>query len=296
VKPAPSHLLPSIAVAMCGAVWGVYWVPFRYFESQGIGGGWISLAFCLTSMLAMLPWLLQRHAWKGLRNEALTGLLMGTGFTLYSVSLVMTDIVNALLLFYLAPIWGSLATWLALKHPMTSMRMLAIALGFAGTGLILGAKNGIPIPRNPGDWLAILSGILWSIGGLNAFLRPSEGAALPMFCFSTGGALASLFIIVISALGGFALANTGAFFETAPWMVLASLVFFVPPNLMVLWASKRLDPGRVSVLLMTEALVGSISAALYAGESLTSWKLAGAILIMTAGCVEILGRAPQAKR
>ena len=75
-----------------------------------------------------------------------------------------------------------------------------------------------------------------------------------------------------------------------PWIVILALIIFVPPSYLVLWASQRIDAGRVGILLMTEVLAGAITAALFSGEYFGIRELTGTALIVCAGLVEILGR------
>ncbi len=58
-------------------------------------------------------------------------------------------------------------------------------------------------------------------------------------------------------------------------------------------AASLLTPGRVGILLMSDLLVGVISAALYAGEPFGWREGADSLLIIGAALVEVLGkRAP----
>ena len=50
---------------------------------------------------------------------------------------------------------------------------LASGLGFAGMGFILGVTDGLPVPRNAGDWVALSSSMLWTAGTLRSFAKPS---------------------------------------------------------------------------------------------------------------------------
>ena len=99
-----NHRLPSLAVALCGLMWGGFWYPLRWFAEQGAGGAWTSLIFNATALLTPLPWLLRRGVWSGAGYQFATGLLLGSAFSLYTVSLVMTDVIHAILLFYLTPL------------------------------------------------------------------------------------------------------------------------------------------------------------------------------------------------
>jgi len=271
-------------------MWGVLWFPLRWIDAQGAGGGWAALCFNLVTVLTPLPWMMQPAARKGLASHALAGLLLGAAFALYTASLVLTDVLHAILLFYLTPVWSTLAGWLVLGQRLTLSRVLAMALGFAGIAFILGTGGGLPLPRNIGDWIALASGMLWTAGTIRSFRRPSPGIALPVFTFGAGGLMASAVILVLAASAGLPLAEAGGLPGTWPWIVLVALALFVPPNALVLWAAQRLDPGRVGILLMTEVLAGAASAALLSGEPFGWPELAGTALIIGAGLAEISGR------
>lgn len=286
----PRYLLPAIAVALCGSMWGVFWIPLRWLDGQGVGGGWVSLIFNAVAALSSLPWLLKRGAWTGIGNQALTGLLLGSAFSLYTVSLVMTDVIHAILLFYLTPVWSTLAGWLFLGERLSRSRLAAIALGLTGMACILGVTEGLPLPRNSGDWVALLSGMCWAAGTLRSFARPAPGIALPVFAFSTGGLASAACILAIAGGLSMPLANTGDLIHALPWIILFALIVFVPPSFLVLWAAQRIDPGRVGILLMTEVLVGSISAAFLSGDPFGPLELLGTTLIVLAGLTEVLGR------
>jgi drug/metabolite transporter (DMT)-like permease len=290
-EQARAQKLASLAVVLSGALWGIYWIPLRWLDGAGVGGAWTSVLYSAIAALAALPWLLRAIKWRNWQTPLLSGLLLGTGFAFYTVALLMTDVVNAILLFYLTPVWSTIGGLLLHREKLTVPRLAAILCGFAGMVFILGFDKGLPIPRNGGDILALLAGMLWAAGSMVAFRRPTVAVALPVFCFGFGGLVTSLVILVIAALKGDALANTGNMVAHLPTITLVALVIFVPPNALVLWAMQRVDPGRVGILLMTELLVGSISAALFAGEAYGWMEAMGTALIVGAGAVEVFGRS-----
>lgn len=284
------RFLPALAVALCGAMWGFFWYPLRWFDGEGIGAGWIGLVFNLVALASCLPWLLRRAAWDGARRQVLTGLLLGTAFSFYTVSLVLTDVIDAILLFYLTPVWSTLGGCVFLGHRLGLTRVFAIACGFAGLACILGPGGGLPVPRNAGDWLALASGILWSAGSLRSYRWPVAGIALPVFTFCAGGAVSAAFVLVVGTGLALPLAAIGNLAALLPWVVLLAFILFVPPNFLVLWATQRMDPGRVGILLMTEVLFGAISAALLSGEPFGALEFTGTALIVAAALVDVLGR------
>ncbi len=282
IRHRQSHLLPSIAIALCGAMWGVFWLPMRWFDSEHVGGAWISIIFNAMALLSALPFLLRRRVW-----QSINGLLLGSAFSLYTVSLVMTDVIHAILFFYLTPVWSTLAAWFLFGERMGTRRALSIALGFSGLAAILGGVDAVPLPRNTGDWVALASGMCWAAGTLRSYRKPTAKVALSVFAFALGGLVSSLVILAAAAGMGLALAQTGNLDAMLPWIIVLGLVIFVPPNFLVLWAAQRIDPGRVGILLMTEVLFGAISAALLSGEPYSLSDAIGTALISSAGFIEV---------
>lgn len=285
-----SHLLPALAVALCGAVWGGFWIPLHWFASEGVGGAWVALIFNAMAMLSAIPWLLRRDAWEGAADQMLNGLLLGTAFSLYTVSLVLTDVVHAILLFYLTPVWSTLVGRVFLGQRLSASRILAMVMGFAGLAAVLGVKDGIPLPRNWGDALALLSGMLWACGTLRSFHRPTRKVALPVFSFAVGGLISSAVILAAAAALALPLAEPGHMQAMLPWIMLLGLIIFVPPNFLVLWAAQRIDSARVGILLMTEVLFGTLSAGLLSGQPFTLAEGLGTALIVSAGLIEVIRR------
>ena len=156
-EQARTQNLASLAVVICGALWGIYWMPLRWFDAAGIGAAWIGTLFSAIAAVAVLPWLIRKSSWAKWQVPLLSGLLLGSGFAFYTVALLMTDVVHAILLFYLTPVWSTLGAWALYRERLTWPRLLAIICGFAGMAFILGFDKGLPIPRNGGDMLALLT-------------------------------------------------------------------------------------------------------------------------------------------
>ncbi|HET7313412.1 hypothetical protein [Salinisphaera sp.] len=58
--------------------------------------------------------------------------------------------------------------------------------------------------------------------------------------------------------------------------------------LALVWATARLEPARVGILLMSEVLVGVVSSVLLADESMTATQIAGAVLLVAVGLLDAL--------
>lgn len=282
--------LPAVAVAACGAIWGGYWYPLRLLADRGIGAGWVGLMFNAAAMVALLPLVWRERSFGRFREQALTGLILGTAFSFYSVSLVLTDVLHAVLLFYLTPVWSTLGGRLFLGHRLTAGRTVSILLGLAGMVAIFGGGQTIPLPRNAGDAITLAAGLLWALGTMRSYARPASSVAMPAFAFSVGGLLSSAVIVAVASGLAMPLADPGPLLPALPVIVILALVIYVPPNFLVLWAAQRIDAGRIGILLMTEVLVGAITAALFAGEPFGTADLLGTLLIVAAGLIEVTAR------
>ncbi|HSS64027.1 MAG TPA: DMT family transporter [Gammaproteobacteria bacterium] len=286
------HLLPSLAIAISGVLWGLFWMPFRKLGESGFDGGWASLAFYLAATLLLAPAALTR--WRRLRAAGwdllLIGAIAGAAFSLYATALLLTEVVRVLLLFYLTPAWGTLLGFLLLGERVTANRGAALVLGLAGLVVILGFDDGFPLPRNAGDWLALIAGFAWAYGSLLIYRRPHIEVYETAFAFFAGGTLVTL-IVALLPIAANEVTPTWRVLEAGwPWLALLIALFGVPPVVMTLWGAARLSPGRVGILLMGEVVVGIASAAVWSGEPFGTREALGTVLIVGAGLVETVPR------
>jgi drug/metabolite transporter (DMT)-like permease len=282
-----TETLAKIACAYSGMVWGLFWIPLRTLESVGVTGLWATLIFYAAPMLLSLPVLVWR--WRQTLDGGLglqvTGIVAAFGLVLYSISVLYTDVIKAILLFYLTPIWSTLLARAVLGEPITLARWLAMALGIGGIVVIFGTDVGLPLPRTVGDWLALASGVLWAVTAVR--LRRERNSAIDLsnvnflwsFLFALG------FLIIShrepSPDWGLALGHL-------PWWMVFMLIAIVSGPVTSIWGAKYLSPGIVGLLFMTEISVGAITAALWSGETFGWREVAGILLISSAGVLESL--------
>lgn len=290
------QLLPSLAVALSGALWGLFWIPLRLFDERGVNPAWVSLLFFAVTIAAVLPFAARAVPRLATRDARLlvTGLMTGAAFTLYTVSLIHTEVVRALLLFYLTPVWSTFLGFMVMGHPITRNRLAALALGIAGLLVVLDYRSGVPLPRNVGDWMALASGVMWAAGTIRLYAEGTVRITDTVFTFAVGGFACSLLIMAVPQLGLGEVPATAAVESVLPAVVGVAFVAFVPTNFLILWGSQRVNPGRVGILLMTECVVGTASAALFSGEPFGWREAVGTLLILGAGVVELVRRTTRA--
>ena len=96
----------KLACLYAGAVWGLFWIPLRALEEAGLHGLWITVVYFLVPTICLVPVALWRwrHVRKGGLQLQLTAMISGGALLLYSTSIIYTDVVRAMLLFYLTPV------------------------------------------------------------------------------------------------------------------------------------------------------------------------------------------------
>ena len=283
-----SDLWPSIAVAIAASLWGLFWLPVRAIEEAGVNAYWTGPIIFGASSLLFLPILIVRckhflACWKSL---IIPGLLAGFAFSLYILSLNLTEIVRALLLFYMSPLWSTIIGVFVLREKLTINRLAALLMAFAGLYFVLAIENEFPWPRNAGDWFALLSGLCWSIASVKLFQGGAKNIIEKVTIF--------MFISLAMSLG-LVLMQQGSF-DNAPalqpmidswgWILLIALLMY-PISFFTIWPATILSPGRVGMLLMAEVLVGVISAAILLDEPFGTREIWGTVLIVGAGIVEV---------
>jgi drug/metabolite transporter (DMT)-like permease len=289
-----SNATASIGLVIGGALWGLIWLPLRYLEGLGLPGAWSGLALYVGAALVLLPlWTSGRFGHTApLRLLAVCGLFLGGAFSLYASSLLLTDVVRALLLFYLTPIWGTALGVFFLGETLTRTRVMALLMAVVGLLVVLGIGDTVPLPRNLGDWLALLSGLCWAIGSLKVYQMGSTNTFEQITAFVFGSLVVTVAVMVIAP--DIFVADTSVLMALPilPWGIVMS-VYVLPMLFLTVWPASLLTPGRVGILLMSDLVVGVISAALFAGEPFGWREGAGSLLIIGAAVVEVLGkRAP----
>ncbi|MBN9677346.1 DMT family transporter [Salipiger bermudensis] len=282
------NAIATLVVAGFGLLWGFYWMPVRAMVDHGLPGAWGTVLATVTAAIVLAPLVALR--WRALLRADKVGLLSvaagGAAFTLYSIGLVYGRVAIIILLYFLTPVWSVLIARYVMGWHTPALRIVAIFIGIAGLLVMLSAGGTLPMPRGVGEWMSLIAGILWAVGTTGIRVRSDLGVIPATFVFAIGATLA-----------GLALAP---FFEPFPtlWLrdngvgllslALATGVLWWGVSLAALmWATMRLDPARVGILMQTEVIVGAVSAALLAGEHLATLEIVGGGMVVAAGLLEV---------
>ena len=276
----------KLACLYAGGVWGLFWIPLRALEKEGINGLWVTVVYFLVPTIFLLPVGILRLKYLKLGgfNLQLTGMLSGGALMLYATSIVYTDVVRAMLLFYLTPVWGTILGRLYLNEDITPLRIFSMIIAIAGMLIIFGLGVKFPIPQNIGDWMGVASGLLWAVASTRIRLNQNASAidmTLGFFFWAT-----VFSILIAMALAPKFMPTASQVSPALPILLIFVILFILPGTLATLWGPKFLNPGLVGLLFMTEIVVGSISVALLAGETFGVREIIGIVLISSASMIE----------
>lgn len=284
----PTEYLAMAAVVLSGLAWGVFWIPLRALDHAGIAGVWAIVLFYVLPTLLLLPaiFVRRRHIMAGGWSLHVAGVLAGTSLVLYAGALVFTDVVRALLLYYLTPLWSTLLARVAIGEPITVGRWVTIGLALAGLLLILNVDKGFSGSINAGDWMGFASGVIWAMAAVWMKSDSSGNGVDFMLSYFVWGSLAALALTVLPLQGAQTVPDWGTIGSVLPWLLPVALILVIPPSLGVMWGATILSPGLLAILFMTEISSGTVTAAIWAGEPFGPREALGVILITAAGVWE----------
>ena len=286
----PHHFKIAIALAFSAGAWGVYWLPQRILVEGGLTGGWGTIAQMIIGFLILLPiafWRLIKKKETGF-GLPITGLLVGGGFICYALSFLLTDVVRALILFYMTPIWTTIFEILFLKKTPGKERILTLSMALGGLWLVFSKQTILPLPENAGDWLALAGGAIFAGGMIRLEIIKTEGVFPIIFSFFFYGAIFNIVagFFLVDYLGQ--MPAFDAFISMSTFLILISVFYFIPTGIVILWAPSKLGAGLCSILFLTEIVVGVISSSILTEEPFGWREAVGSSLIVVGGVLAVV--------
>jgi drug/metabolite transporter (DMT)-like permease len=269
---------------MTGAatLWSFAGIGTRQLESaQGFEVTFWRSLFTMIFVGVFLLWRERRsgaRAFSSVRKAGgtgmISGLMWGTMFTAFMMALTMTTVANALIVMSVAPLLTALLAWCFLRQAVLPRTWLAIAIAFAGM-----------------VWM--FSGSLAVAGGAHlagmavAFLVPLSTATNVVLMKKAGKDVDLMPAVMLGGLFSAAVMLPLALpFSVSAHdvVVLALLAVFQLglPCLMVVAAARTLSAPEISLLGLTEVLLGPLWTWLGAGEVPAQQTLVGGAIVIAA--------------
>jgi drug/metabolite transporter (DMT)-like permease len=274
-------LRPELALMTGATLWGIGWIPVQMFAGRGLVGMQLILACYGLLSLVSLPLILrQRRAWWGQRFNLLAIGACGGWATAGLVSALSEgDVMRAMLLFYLAPVWALLGGWLLLGERLDGARIGAVLLAMLGIGLTLGASRDSFQALHASDALALSAGLAFALNNIatrSAQRVPLTSKALVAFLGSAlFGALFCLFqgrgLPPMSAETWGLVALFGAF-----WLVSMGAAQY---------GFSHVEASRGAVLALVELIAAVLSAAAFGEREIGLREWLGGALVLAAAFI-----------
>ncbi len=285
-----SYVGICIVVFISAGAWGLYWLPQRLLLDLGMTGGWGTVGQYLISFIFLVPvaiWRLYKGQDIGLQHW-LCGLLLGSGAIFYANSFLATEVIRALVFFYLAPLWASLIEAVFLKRRLKWSRVVTVTLALAGVWVAVGLEVGIPLPIYLGDWFGLIAGILITAGAARTEIEQPQGIFPLLFMVIIFGLFATVaqYPLLADALG--AMPSIQNVMSSLPLLLGISLFFVLPTTAIIFWSPSKIGTGVFGILILSELVVGVISAALLTDEPFGWPQIVGTALILAAGVLEVV--------
>jgi drug/metabolite transporter (DMT)-like permease len=289
--PGPDRSrLAVFALLVAGLLWGLTWMPFRYFGTQGLNGLTFTLVAYGLVGACVLPWLIVKRAdWLPQGRTVLLIALAGGGANVCFTSALMAgEVVRVMLLFYMAPVWGVIGGRLAFNEPITRLRIAAVVAAIVGAFLLLGGPAIFDTPPTWVDALALASGVLYASQNIFALAANRTPLYVKALCIYIGcAALAA----VLVPLTGQVLPALPA---TLVWQLVAFAgIWMMAAMVLTVYGVSHLEAGRSAILLVFELVAAMVSAMWIGGERLNGLEWVGAALITSAALVEARSNSPR---
>lgn len=286
----PHHYKISIALAISAGAWGIYWLPQRILEDGGLTGGWGTISQMIIGTLILMPialWRMSKKKGTGLELPGM-GILIGGGFICYALSFLLTDVVRALILFYMTPIWTTFFEILFLKKRPGLERLLTLLLALGGLWIVFSKQTFFPLPENSGDWLAFAGGAIFAGGMIRLEVIKTDGVFPLIFSFFVYGAIFNIFAGYMLAEYLGPMPAIEAFVSMASFLFIISVFYFIPTGIVILWSPSQLGAGLCSILFLSEIIVGVISSSILTDEPFGWREIIGSSMIVIGGILAVV--------
>lgn len=284
------RIKPEVVLLLGASVWGLGWIPLAYLASLGLTGMPVVLyTYGLLCVLAIPVLLHQQRVWWPQRRALLLICLCGGWATAGLVSALSDgDVVRAMLLFYLAPVWGLLGGWLLLGERQTPLRIGALVLAMTGIALTLGVSRETFSAMSASDWLALSAGLAFACNNLATRAADQVPLASKSVVAFVGTAL----------LGGLYCLLMGITLPSVTpgvWGVLLLFgLFWLVAMSAAQYGFSHVETSRAAVLVVVELLVAVLTAAWLGERELSLREWFGGALVLTAALLAEYRETPSA--
>ncbi|HKQ23882.1 MAG TPA: DMT family transporter [Burkholderiales bacterium] len=289
-----NNALAIVSLLTAALVWGLIWFPFRALDAAGVGG---ALATFLTYFLALLPGLalLRGRTAQVIRSGwLLAGMALAAGWCnlAYVLATLRGEVMQVMLLFYLAPLWTVVLARVLLGEKPGAAGYFVIALSLGGAVIMLGRTGvDLPLPRSGAEWLGLSSGMAFALTNVLSRKARHVDVAVRSLSVWAGVSLVALPVMLliedpvrsVLALDAYA------------WLLLALLaVAIFSVNMVVQYGLANTGANQAIVIFLSELVFAAVGSYVLAAEAMTARQWLGGAMVVAATLYS--GRLQHAER
>ncbi|HEV8647495.1 MAG TPA: DMT family transporter [Burkholderiales bacterium] len=275
-----NNSLAIVSLLTAAMVWGLIWFPYRALDAAGVGG---ALASFLTYFLALLPGLallrgrttqISRSVWP----LAAIALAAGWCNLAYVLATIRGEVMQVLLLFYLAPLWTVLFARVLLGERPGPSGYFVMALSLGGAAIMLGRSGlDLSLPRSVAEWLGLSSGMAFALTNVLSRKARHVDVAVRSLSVWAGVSLVALPVMLLIEDPARSLRALDAY----AWLLvvlLAVVIFSV--NVVVQYGLTNTGANQAIVIFLSELVFAALGSYVLATEAMT-WRqwLGGAMVV-----------------
>jgi len=208
------------------------------------------------------------------RTDALMGLALSIAFASYVFAMLLTSVASTLLLLTLSPFFAAVLGWIWIGERPHRMTWPAMVAALVGVAMMLG--DGIALGRTSGNLVALVSAFSFAV---MLVLARRSGKSDVLGGTFIGGAGCVL-------LGGAASLIVGNGLSMSMPDLLLTLfmgAFTIGIGIaLVTWGTGYVPAAEVSLLVLTESVLGPIWPWIFLGQAMTLTEIGGGGIVLAA--------------
>jgi drug/metabolite transporter (DMT)-like permease len=247
-----------------------------------------ALASLLTYGLALVPSIaLCRNAGMQLRRAPwrLAAIALAAGWCnlAYVLAMLGGEVMQVMLLFYLAPLWTVWFARLMLGERPGATGYGVVALALGGACVMLWTPGmWLPVPRSVADWLGLSAGVAFALSNVLSRRLGHVDAEVKSAAVCLGVVAMAVPVAILAERPLDAIAGAGAF----AWLLtvlIAAVILAV--NMVVQYGLSHTPANRAIVIFLSELPVAALASHMLALEAMSARQwLGGAMVVAAALC------------
>jgi drug/metabolite transporter (DMT)-like permease len=207
---------------------------------------------------------------------AICGILFGTDIAVWNLSIHYSNATQATLLTNLSPIWVGVASYLFLADKPGRQFWIGTVIAITGMAVLLGPDTFLQMRFDKGFLLAVASGMIYACYMIVSKHVLNQMKIPPFIAFSM--AVSSIYLLIICLFFGEPLWH----FTPTIWSVflVQGVICQLLGWLTLSYAVQKMDAQRVSLSLLSQAIVTGLMAWMFIGETISFRMVIGGAIIL----------------